>query len=380
VAGAGVAGGRSGRRLSGAATGAQRRSARALRARLLAWYHRERRDLPWRRTRDPYAIWISESMLQQTRVETVLPYYDRFLARFPDVASLARADLEEVLGLWTGLGYYSRARNLHRAARLLVERHAGRLPEDAAALCALPGIGPYTAGAVASIAFDRPEPVVDGNVARVLSRLRGIREEIGGGAGRRRLWQEAALLAEGPEPGALNQALMELGATLCSVQRPRCGACPVARACEARRAGDAEALPRKARRAPVRVVEAVAGLVLRRGRALAVRRPDRGLLASLWELPGGDLLAGERPRDALARTLAERVGLRPAEASALGVVEHGFTHLRLRLHVFRCRGAAGRVSLRDFTAHRWLAPRELRALPQGGPMRKALALALAGAV
>ncbi|HXK22732.1 MAG TPA: A/G-specific adenine glycosylase [Myxococcota bacterium] len=347
---------------------------------MLAWYRASRRDLPWRRTRDPYAIWVSESMLQQTRVETVLPYYGRFLARFPDVGSLARAELEQVLELWTGLGYYSRARNLHRAAREVVARHGGRLPDDADSLRALPGIGRYTAGAIASIAFDRAEPIVDGNVARVLSRLCGIREEIGTAHARRRLWDEAAALADGPHPGALNQALMELGATLCTPRAPRCGACPLKRGCDAQRAGDAEALPRKAPRARARAVEAVAGLVLRRGRALAVRRPERGLLAGLWELPGGDVVPGERTDAAIARTLGERVGLELIEAEPLGAVEHAFTHLFLRLNVFRCRVAPGRVRLRGPGAHRWLAPRDLRSLPQGGPTRKALALALAGAV
>jgi A/G-specific adenine glycosylase len=352
---------------------------RALRARLIAWYRVHQRDLPWRRSRDPYAIWISESMLQQTRVETVTPYFERFLGRFPDVASLARADLDEVLGLWTGLGYYSRARNLHRAARQLVLRHAGRLPDDPLELRALPGIGRYTAGAVASIAFDRPEPIVDGNVARVLARLHGIRDEIGSATARRRLWQEAASLVAGPDPGTLNQALMELGATLCTPRRPRCDACPVARGCQARRAGDPESLPHKARRARARPVEAVAGLVRRRGRTLAVRRPEQGLLAGMWELPGGDLEAGEPPRDAIERLLLERVGLRVADAALLGCVEHVFTHLRLRLHVFRCVNVTGRVRLRPVAEHRWLAESELRALPQGGPTRKALALVLGAA-
>jgi A/G-specific adenine glycosylase len=345
------------------------------REKLLAWYHAHRRDLPWRRTRDPYAIWISESMLQQTRVETVLPYYERFLARFPDVAALAGADLEDVLSLWTGLGYYSRARNLHRAAQLLVDRHGGALPDDPEALLALPGVGRYTAGAVASIAFDRPEPIVDGNVVRVLARLHGIRDDVGSAPVRERLWQEAAALARGPEPGALNQALMELGATLCTPRAPRCLICPVSQECRARSEGDAESLPRKAPKRAARPVEAVAGLLLRRGRALAVRRPQQGLLAGMWELPGGELREGEDAKDALARTLAERVGLRVGDASPLGVVEHLFTHLRLRLHVFRCRNVRGRVRLRDFTEHRWLAPSALGALPQGGPTRKALALA-----
>jgi A/G-specific adenine glycosylase len=351
----------------------------SVREKLLAWYRANRRDLPWRRTRDPYAIWISESMLQQTRVETVLPYYERFLARFPDVETLAGSELEDVLGLWTGLGYYSRARNLHRAAKAVVEQHGGALPDDPEALRALPGIGRYTAGAVASIAFDRPEPIVDGNVARVLARLHEIRDEIGGRDAQKRLWEEAAALAQGPDPGALNQALMELGATICTPRAPRCIACPIMDACLGLRAGDPESLPRKAPKARAREIEAAAGLVVRGGRALAVRRPEAGLLAGMWELPGGELEAGEGAAGALARTLAERLGLQFAEARLLGSIEHVFTHLRLRLHVFDCRGVRGRVRLRHFSEHRWLSLPALAALPQGGPTRKALALAGAAA-
>jgi A/G-specific adenine glycosylase len=304
----------------------------------------------------------------------VIPYYERFLARFPDVASLATADADEVLGAWAGLGYYSRARNLQRAAQQVVAEHAGALPDTAEALRGLPGIGRYTAGAVASIAFDRPEPVVDGNVARVLARLRGIREDVKRPAGARRLWEEAARLVRGSQPGELNQALMELGATLCTPRRPRCADCPLEAHCAARAAGDAERLPHKAARRPPRAIEAAAALVLRRGRALAVRRPPRGLLGGLWELPGGDLAPRERPAAALRRSLRERVGLRVAGARPLGVVEHAFTHRRLRLHVFQCETVSGRVRLEGFDAHRWLAPAALASLPQGALTRKALAL------
>jgi len=195
---------------------------KSIRRALLDWYRANRRDLPWRRTRDPYAIWISETMLQQTRVETVIPYYERFLERFPDVAALADAESDDVLGAWAGLGYYSRARNLQAAARQIAERHGGRVPDDVEALRALPGIGRYTAGALASIAFDRPEPIVDGNVARVLARVKGIREDVKQPAVVKRLWEEAARLARGPAPGDLNQALMELGATVCVPGEPRC--------------------------------------------------------------------------------------------------------------------------------------------------------------
>jgi len=348
---------------------------KALRRRLLSWYDANRRDLPWRRTDDPYAIWISESMLQQTRVETVIPYYERFLARFPDARALAEAELEEVLELWTGLGYYSRARNLHRAAGVLVRDHGGTLPDAADALRALPGVGRYTAGAVASIAFDRPEPVVDGNVARVLARLHGIAEDVGASATVRRLWDEAASLAEGPRPGDLNQALMELGATVCTPRRPHCEACPLERRCTAHREGDPEALPVKARKPRPRPTRAVAGIVSRRGRWLAVRRPAEGLLGGLWELPGGEPLPGEEPSSAMVRTLRERAGLSVPGVDALGEVEHVFTHLRLTLHVFRCKPPTGRVRLRGLDAHRWLAPDDFAALPQGGATRKALALA-----
>ncbi len=341
---------------------------------LTDWYREHRRDLPWRRTGDPYAIWVSETLLQPTRVDSVIPYYERVLARFPDIDALASADADDVLGLWAGLGYYSRARNLQKAARVVRDQLGGALPDSAEALRKLPGIGRYTAGAVASIAFDQPEPIVDGNVARVLARLHGIREDLKTPGAQRRLWDEAAALARGPHPGDLNQALMELGATVCTPKSPRCPACPLGRRCSARRAGDPESLPVKTRPPPPRRVAAVAGWVVRRGRALAVRRPPRGLLGGLWELPGGALARGEDPETALLRALTERVGLDVARAQRLGAIEHAFTHRRLQLHVFRCDTPRGRVRLEGFDAHRWLAPAAVTELPQGALTRKALRL------
>jgi A/G-specific adenine glycosylase len=340
-----------------------------LRRRLLAWYDANRRDLPWRRTRDPYAIWISEAMLQQTRVETVIPYWERFLARFPDAAALAGADLDDVLGAWAGLGYYSRARNLHAAAREIVARHAGRLPDDPDALRALPGIGRYTAGAIASIAFDRPEPVVDGNVRRVLARFG--RED-----GEAALWEAAARLASGTRPGDLNQALMELGATLCAARAPRCEACPLAGGCAARRAGDVEAFPRRAPRRAVPRVESAAAWLERDDLVLAVRRPARGLLGGLWELPGGELADGERPAAGLRERLRASVGLSVGRLEPVGCVEHALTHRFLRVHVYRGRAPRGRVRLNGPSAHRWLPPEQLVELPQAVLTRKALALLL----
>jgi A/G-specific adenine glycosylase len=340
---------------------------------LLAWYDANKRDLPWRRTRDPYAIWVSETMLQQTRVDTVIPYFESFLERFPDIEALASADGDDVLGQWAGLGYYSRARNLQAAARVLADSHGGRMPDDVDALRSLPGIGRYTAGAVASIAFDRAAPIVDGNVARVLARLLGIREDIKKPEVVKRLWAEAEGLARGPRPGDLNQALMELGALICTPAEPGCGRCPLRRHCDANAQGDAAALPIKQRKPTAKRIEAAAGWLVRRGKVLAVRRPPEGLLGGLWELPGGGLEHREEPAAGWTRNLRERVGLTVARAEYVGSIEHVFTHRRLELHLFRADPPTGRTRLDGFDAHRWLSPRALAELPLSSLTRKALA-------
>lgn len=347
----------------------------ALRRTLLGWYRRNHRDLPWRRTRDPYAIWLSEAMLQQTRVETVIPYWERFLTRFPSVRELAEAPADEVMQLWAGLGYYSRARNLHRAAKQIASEYGGELPADPEGLRALPGVGRYTAGAVASIAFNLPEPVLDGNVIRVLTRLHGIRDDVGQARVRERLWAEAARLVRGPRPGDFNQALMELGATLCTPKAPGCSRCPLQRRCRARRGGAPEELPHKQPRARPRKLAAVAALLERKGRVLAVRRPPEGLLGGLWELPGGTLQPGEAPEAGLTRALREGVGLEPEDTAPRGWVKHVFTHRVLRLHVFRATAPPGRVRRSGFDAHRWLGRRGLEALPLSTLARKAVARA-----
>lgn len=346
---------------------------RKIRAPLLRWYDTNGRDLPWRRTRDPYAIWISEAMLQQTRVDTVIPYWERFLEAFPDVTSLANADPDELHAIWTGLGYYSRARNLKAAAESIVADHEARLPDTAEALRELKGVGRYTAGAIASIAFGREEPLVDGNVIRVLTRWLGIREDSSRREVVERLWTEAGRLVRGPRPGDLNQALMELGATVCTPRSPACPACPIRRDCDAHARGDAQRLPIKRPRTRQRPIRAVAAWIERGGRVLAVRRPDAGLMGGLWELPGGDLDAEEEGRDRLADVLAERIGLRIREPESVGVIEHVFTHRRLRLEVFRARAERGaRVRLSGFDAHRWVAPSRFLDLAHAGSTRKAL--------
>lgn len=351
------------------------RAIRAIRSPLLSWYDRHRRDLPWRRTRDPYAIWISEAMLQQTRVETVIPYWERFLERFPSVDALAEAELDEVYAVWTGLGYYSRARNLKHAAETIVRDHDGALPDDVEGLRALKGIGRYTAGAVASIAFDREAPLVDGNVIRVFARVFGIREDSARRDVVEALWSIAATLVRGDRPGDLNQALMELGATVCTPRRPACLVCPLRARCDAHARGDAEELPRKQKKAAARRMRAVAVRIERAGRILAVRRPESGLMAGLWELPGGGIEAGDEARDRVAEIVREAVGLRLREIESVGRVEHLFTHRRLALDVFRAHAEPGsRVRRREFVAHRWLPPAALLELAHAGPTRKAMAL------
>ena len=348
---------------------------RRIREPLLAWYDAHKRDLPWRRTRDPFAIWISEAMLQQTRVETVIPYWERFLETFPTVEALAAADLDDVYAVWTGLGYYSRARNLKHAAETIVAEHGGALPDTAEGLETLKGIGRYTAGAVASIAFEREAPLVDGNVIRVFARLLGIREDSTSKSVVDRMWGEAATLVVGERPGDLNQALMELGATLCTPRNPSCLICPIRTACDAAATGDAESLPIKKKNTKQTKMRAVAAWLERDGRILVVRRPDEGLMAGLWELPGGQIEAKDESKDRLSDLLRASVGLEILGVEPVGSVEHLFTHRKLTLDVFRARlRPGGRVRRRGYTAHKWIAPEAALELAHAGPMRKAMAL------
>lgn len=332
---------------------------RAFRERLLAWFDASRRDLPWRRTSDPYRIWISEAMLQQTQVDRVVGYYTRFLEAFPTVEALAAAETDRVLKLWEGLGYYARARALHEASRRIVDAHGGLLPSSADALRKLPGFGPYTAAAVASIAFDEPVAALDTNVLRVLTRL----ECIGGArtdrATRAALDALAARLVDPDRPGDFNQAMMELGAMICRPRAPRCLLCPVASDCCARASGDPERWPETRPKPERPTVHAACGIVTRRGKTLVVRRPERGLLASLWEFPGARLAEGETPEQACIRGIADKTGIRVEVAAPLTTVHHTFSHFRIVLHAFECRDLGGR--LRGDRA-RWATATEIGAL------------------
>lgn len=305
---------------------------------LLQWFDVHGRDLPWRGLRDPYPVWISEIILQQTRVETGLRYFEPFLRRFPTVFDLAAASEDEVLAAWSGLGFYRRARNLHRAARVVVEQHGGAVPTDPAVLGSLPGIGRYTVGAILSATLDARLPVLDGNVIRVLCRVFRVEGAPDRAAVLRELWGLAEAVLPERRPGDFNQALMDLGATACTPSNPRCGGCPLATSCRAKAEGVVDELPRATRRAAVRFEERVSVLASRPdGRFLVQQRPPTGLLASLWELPtveAGDADAGDAARELVAR-------LGGVEPRFCGTVEHRFSHRHWTVRVYRAEVGPG---------------------------------------
>ena len=319
-----------------------------MRRKLAAWYERNRRPLPWRETRDPYRIWISEVMLQQTRAQAVIPYYGRFLERFPTVEALAAAPLDEVLARWAGLGYYHRARNLHRAARQIAA--GGAFPAEYTAIRALPGVGEYTAAAVASIAFDLPHAVLDGNVLRVLARLHNEPGEITAAATQARLRAAAGEMLDRRHPGRFNQAMMELGATLCTPRSPECPRCPIAFCCAARQAGTAAQLPvKRKKQEPVRIAATLV-VIVRRGHVLLGQRTGPGRMQGFWELP--------EPRH-----LAEwQRGCR------LGEFGHTIMHYRFRIDVIEGAAAARPEGFR------WIPAARLKDLPLSTTARKALRL------
>ena len=289
---------------------------------LLAWYDLHARTLPWRGIHDPYRTWVSETMLQQTRVETVLGYYERFLARFPTVADLAAAPEDDVLKLWEGLGYYSRARNLHKGAKQVMDEHGGVIPSDAEALRKISGIGPYTAGAIASIAFDQPVPAVDGNVIRVVSRLKGIRENVGIPSVRRALDGEAAALVPKERPGDFNQAMMDLGAKICVPGTPACEKCPLQSECDAFAAGDAEDLPVLPRKNPPKVLDYAVCLIFS-GERVLMRQRTEAMLRGLWVFP---MLEGSYPLRQLPAAVKKQTKLAVTEVQSAGEAKHVFTH------------------------------------------------------
>ena len=332
--------------------------------RLLAWYRRNQRSLPWRKTNDPYRIWISEIMLQQTQVDTVIPYYHRFLKAFPTVSSLARAPLQKVLKVWENLGYYSRAGNMHAAARMIVEKFDGRIPDNLEVIQTLPGVGLYTAGAILSIAYGQAIPAVDGNVRRILCRLFAIRKSVDNTREQKQLQKLAASLIPAKHPGDFNQALMDLGATICKAKNPDCARCPVACHCQAQLHDLQNVLP-ITRKAPVIPHRQAAATVIRnsKGMLLVVQRPASGLLASLWKLPGGFIESGEDTENSLRRSVKEELDISIRPGKHLASVNYTYTHFRITLQAYECRLLKGTPKTIGCQNWRWASPIDLKKLP-----------------
>jgi A/G-specific adenine glycosylase len=330
------------------------------RRRILGWYRRRKRDLPWRRTSDPYAIWISEIMLQQTTVGAVIPYYGLWLKSFPDIRSLAAAPLRKVLKAWQGLGYYARARNLHAAAKAFVKHHGGQIPEEYDALRSAPGFGPYTTAAILSLAYRQPYPVLEANVRRVMMRLLGL-HGLADGRHDRIISARLEELIARKSPGDFNQAMMELGALVCRSRSPLCPGCPVQAFCVAFAKGEQELIPRPTK-ISYRKIEAVVGIIEDGGRVLIQQRPDTGLLAGLWEFPGGKMRRGEGRIRALAREIQEETGAEIAAPRFFMTVDHSYTQYQVKLHAFRCTLKTG-TRPSDGARLRWVRLRDLRKFP-----------------
>lgn len=334
--------------------------------RLLAWYAQHQRRLPWRQTRDPYAIWIAEVMLQQTRVETVIPYYQRWMQRFPGVASLAAAEQQQILQAWEGLGYYRRAHHLQQAARIIVEQFAGRFPHTAAQLRQLPGIGDYTAAAIAAIAFDADEIALDGNLRRVFARLLDLPSDPRTPEGERAVRAHAVQLLPPGQAALFNQALMDLGSLICTPRKPACQRCPLLGDCQACANATQELRPLRKARPPIPHHIVVAGVIRRRSRLLLGQRPEDGLLGGLWEFPGGKLEPGEPLGVALQRELREELGVAAQPAAQIGTYQHAYSHFRVTLHALECRLPAGEEpQALEHRQLRWVTLDELSDLPMG---------------
>lgn len=338
----------------------QTSNAQLLADRLIAWYHDHRRDLPWRRDPSPYQIWVAEIMLQQTQVNTVLPYYRRWMQRFRDIQAVAEAPAEELLKHWEGLGYYARAQNLQKTARVLRDQFNGGFPRDHATLLRLPGIGRYTAGAIMSLAFNEDYPVVDGNVKRVLARLFDISTPINA-AGDGVFWDRAREILPRGRARDFNQALMELGAVICKPKLPLCGTCPVASLCESLRLGVVAERPLRGPTKTTQPIQVALGVLVDNDRIFIQKRLDKGLMPGLWEFPGGKLKPGETPEKALHREFSEELGLHVWRLDKIATIRHAYTSFRVVLHAFLCelRERNQEYVLRAASEARWVTRRQL---------------------
>ena len=332
---------------------------------LLDWYETNARRLPWRGRSDAYAVWVSEIMLQQTRVDAVIPYYARWMVRFPTLESLASATQQEVLAAWEGLGYYSRARNMHQTAKIVMDENGGKLPEDVHRLRKLPGIGRYTAAAIASIAFGLDEPAMDGNIRRVMARLYDVTDDARSPAGEQKLWGLASENLPQGRAGDYNQALMDLGASICTPRAPTCPQCPLSGECQAYRLGIQEQRPVMAPKPAIPHYQVTAAIISRDGQVLIARRPPNGLLGGMWEFPGGKQQNGESLPDCLRREIVEELGVEIEVVEPFGVYKHAFTHFRITLHAYCCRLLAGEPQPIEAAEIRWVDRLGLKDFPMG---------------
>jgi A/G-specific adenine glycosylase len=312
-----------------------------------AWYSQNRRDLPWRRTRDPYAIWVSEIMLQQTQVQTVIPYYERWLKKFPTLQALAKAPISEVLKYWAGLGYYRRARMLHEGAKRVVQDFNSKLPSDAASLLSIPGIGRYTAGAIASIAFEERVPVLDGNVIRILTRLCAVKEDIGFPKTIQKLWGLAEAILPEENIGDFNQSLMELGATVCFPKNPQCPACPVSNLCKAYQAGAPEKFPVKMKKDVTENLKTAALILRRKEKVLIRKQPLKARWGGLWMFPHWSD----------KNSMLKETGLEKSNLTHRLTIKHGFTKYRINLEVYECESTP--LKIKDSSPEKWVSVAQL---------------------
>ncbi len=335
---------------------------------LIEWFEKNRREMPWRRAdpsgkRDPYRVWIAEVMLQQTRVDQVQPYFERFIEAFPTVEMLANAELDAVLKCWEGLGYYSRARNLHRAARMVTDQFGGTIPADEGAIRSLPGVGPYTAAAVLSIAYNKPLAVLDGNVIRVLSRVFVIERDVRSSATRRALQSVATSLLDRTRPGTFNEALMELGATICTPKRPLCTSCPLSPHCSALATGRTDGFPIAAKKKPTPHYEIAVGVVAdSAGRVLIQKRRPEAMLGGLWEFPGGKREPDETLEQTCRRELKEELGIDVRVGEEIVQIKHAYSHFSITLHAFDCVLIDGEPVHHTAQEIRWMRTENLREL------------------
>jgi A/G-specific adenine glycosylase len=332
---------------------------------MLDWYLIHARPLPWRLDPRPYTIWVSEIMLQQTRVETVIPYYERWMKKFPNLQSLAEADEQDVLSAWEGLGYYARARNMLKTARIICGQYGGAFPKEAVTLKKLPGIGKYTAAAISSIAFGLDEAVLDGNVKRVLARVHGFKEAVNSVEGEKKLWRLAADCLPKGHASDYNQSVMDLGAIICIPSSPRCGECPAAKICVANIIGMQSQLPVVLERKPVPHINVSAAIISREGRVLIARRPANGLLGGLWEFPGGKVEEDESNEHALVREIREELGSEISPLHLFGTYKHAYTHFRVTLQAWKSELLNGEPVAKEASEIRWVQINELADFPMG---------------